>query len=80
MNSIFEVFEKKTENTIENVINKKLNASLEAAMIGIIKSARNLHAFLAQEIHSAIKNYKTCEEELTRLLVIRAEVEFIFKC
>jgi hypothetical protein len=74
LSSVFEVFEKKTESPIENTINKKVNASLELAMLGVIKSARNLHAFLAQEIYIAIKNLKQNEYDLVRLLIIRSEV------
>ncbi len=79
LSSLFEIFEKKTENTVENSINKKVNASLESAMLGVIKSARNLHSFLAQEIYLAIKNLKQNEYDLVRLLIIRSEVNKFLK-
>lgn len=72
---IFEAYKELAGCDIEDSIKSEFSGDLQAGLLGLVKSIRDVHAYYAERLHSTMKGPGTDDSNLIRILVSRAELD-----
>lgn len=70
-------FKKITGTSLEKSIKKKTSDSLKKAFLAIIRTANNSPDFFARRINKAINNHSIDDRSLSRLIIVRSEIDLM---
>lgn len=75
LNATFDAYEGIADNSIEKAIKKEMGGDLKKAFKAIVKSVRNRPKYFAELLHDAMDGMGTKEDDLTRIIVTRSDID-----
>ncbi len=75
----FDCYNRMANIEFEKTIKLRLNGSLEVAFLSIIKAAKNIQAYFAEQIFDSLRVFHKSSDDLIRILITRAEASEIAK-